>query len=119
MAVVECRKEEEKEPEVAYREHGSPVGEGPHGMGTTKLEGSRSFTLEGLGQSSSRSLLELPDLDEATVRVISHGDQLVQMGKHRMRIHVVTCNTDYTLHVADGEPDLSTLVDTSITFKSY
>ena len=39
-------------------------------------------TLEGLRQTSPPSLLELPGLEEAAVRVIPHGDRWLQMGKH-------------------------------------
>ena len=45
-------------------------------------------TLEGLRQTSPPSLLELPNLEEATVRVVPHGYRWIQMGAHWMRIHV-------------------------------
>ena len=63
--------------------------------------------------------MELPDLNEATVRVIPHGDSLFQMGKHWLRLHVVPRENAYSPHLEDGGPDLSTLVDTRVTFKSY
>ena len=48
-----------------------------------------NFTLEGLRRTSPPSLLELPGLEETTVRVVPHGDRWIQMGKHWMRIHAI------------------------------
>ena len=36
-------------------------------------------TLEGLRRTSPPSLLELPNVEEATVRVVPHGDRWIQM----------------------------------------
>ena len=76
-------------------------------------------TLEGLRQTSPPSLLELPKVEEATVRDVPHGDRWIQMGMHWMRIHVTPRDSLYTPLVGEEGPDLSTLSDTRITFKSF
>jgi hypothetical protein len=66
-------------------------------------------TLEGLRQTSPPSLFELPKLEEATVRVVPHGDRWIHMGMHWMRIHMTPRDSLY-IHLAsvDG-PDLALL----------
>ena len=78
-----------------------------------------NFTLEGLRQTSPPSLLELPDLEEAAVRVIPHGDCWIQMGTHWMRIHATPRDRAYTPQLDEGGPDLSTLSVTRITARSF
>ena len=78
-----------------------------------------NFTLEGLRQTSPPSLLELPGLGEATVRVVPYGDCWLQMGKHWLRIHVIPRDTAYTPQLEDSGPDLSTLTDTRISFTFF
>ena len=58
-------------------------------------------------------------MDEAAVRVVPHGDRWVQMGRHWVRIHVIQRDAVYTPQLEEGGPDLSTLPDARITFKSY
>ena len=50
-------------------------------------------TLECLRQTSPPSLLELPQLEEATVRVVPHGDRWLHMGMRWMRVHVTPRDT--------------------------
>ena len=78
-----------------------------------------NFALEGLRQTSPPSLLELPGLEEAAVRVVPHGDRWLQMGKHWMRTHACARDAVYTPQLEDGGPDLSPLTDTRITFTSF
>ena len=66
-------------------------------------------TLEGLRQTSPPSLLELPHLEEATVRVVPHGDRWIQMGMHWMRIHVTPRDSLYVPLASSDGPDLSLL----------
>ena len=63
--------------------------------------------------------MELPGLEEAAVRVIPHGDRWMQMGRRWRRTHAIPRDAAYTPQFEDGGPDLSTLTDTRITFKSY
>ena len=53
-------------------------------------------TLQGPRQTSPPSLLELPHLEEATVRVVPHGDRWIHMGRHWMRTHVTPRDSLYT-----------------------
>ena len=76
-------------------------------------------TLECIWLSNPPSLLDMPALQETTVRAIPRGDGWVEMGKHLTRLHVVPRNTAYTPQLEDGGPELSTLVGPRITFKSY
>ena len=78
-----------------------------------------NFTLAGLRQTSPPSLLELPGLDEAAVRVVPHGDHWIKMGKHWMSIHVFPREAAYTPQLEDGGPDLSILTGSRVTFTSY
>ena len=63
--------------------------------------------------------MELPELVEAAVRVIPHGDRWIQMGRNWMMNHVISRDAAYTPQLEDGGRDLSSLTDTRITFKSY
>ena len=65
-----------------------------------------NFSLEGRRQTSPPSLLELPGLEEAAVRVVPHGDRWFQMGKHWMRIHAFPRDAAYTPQLEDVGPDL-------------
>ena len=51
--------------------------------------------------------------------MVPHGERLLQMGKHWMRIHVIPRDAAYTPQLEDNGPDLSTLTDTRITLKSF
>ena len=62
-------------------------------------------TLEGLRQTRPPSLLELPHLEEATVRVVPHGDRWIQMGMHWMRIHVTPRDSLYVPLASSDGPD--------------
>ena len=63
--------------------------------------------------------MELPSLEEATVRVVPRGGRWMQMDMHWMRIHVTPRDTLYTPSLEGDGPDLSTLSDTRITFKPF
>ena len=76
-------------------------------------------TLEGLRQTSPPSLLELPYLEEATARVVPHGDRWIQMGMHWMRIHITPRDSLYIPSASVDGPDLALLSDNRITFKSF
>ena len=81
-----------------------------------------NYTLEGIRQSTPPSALELPsvdDLEGATVHILPAGDRWVKLGKHWMRVHTLPRNMAYTPQLEEDGPDLSTLLDTRITFKSY
>ena len=47
------------------------------------------------------------------------GDRWAKLGKHWMRIDTFPRNMAYAPQLEEDGPDLSTLLDTRITFKSY
>ena len=79
-------------------------------------------TLEGIRQSTPPSALELPsadDLEGVAVRVLPAGDRWVRLGRHWMRVHTLPRNMACAPQLEEDGPDLSTLLDVRITFKSY
>ena len=71
-----------------------------------------------LRRTSPPSLLELPGPDEAAVRVVPRGDRWFQMGERWVRFHAIPRDAAYTPQSADGGPDLSTVTDARISFRS-
>ena len=53
------------------------------------------------------------------MHVLLAGDRWVKLGKHWMRIYTLPRNMAYIPQLEEDGPDLSTLLDTRITFKSY
>ena len=65
------------------------------------------------------SALDLPDNDDVTVRVVGKGDRWTTFGQHWMRIHELPRTSMYIPQLEGEGPELSTLVNNGITFKSY
>ena len=61
----------------------------------------------------------MPDEEDITVRVVGKGDRWTKLGRHWMSHHELPRTSMYLPQLEGDGPELSTLVNNSITFKYY